>query len=132
MPPNGKTGATAFVTELEANGVKRVLLMAYRLKPLHAPRTGEQLPMRGITRLIVTIGLLGIASVPVIAAVPPEPPASPLDAHIPMAIAQPLGARAPVLRTPVAERTAMLPEPGMLVLVGSALLGLAAIVRKTT
>ena len=91
--------------------------------------------MCGIPKLITTIGLLSIALLPTIAAVPPEPPASSRDARMPVAIAQPLGAikSAAIIRTPAShERKAVLPEPGMLVLVGSALLALAAVVRKTT
>lgn len=91
--------------------------------------------MRGTPELITTMGLLGIALLLTSAAAPPEAPASPLDRRMPMAIAQPLGAikgTAAIRTAPIDERTAMLSEPGMLVLVGSALLGLAAVVRKTT
>jgi hypothetical protein len=48
---------------------------------------------------------------------------------VPVAIAQPLGAISPEI---VPSDTPILPEAGLLVLVGTALMGLAAIVRRTT
>lgn len=89
--------------------------------------------MRGIRTLLTTAGLLGVALLPMIAAVPPEAPAAPRDARMPVAIAQPLGAIKTSSILPLGrDNRAILSEPGMLVLVGSALLGLAALVRKTT
>ena len=90
--------------------------------------------MRGINKLITTAGLLGIALLPALAAVPPDPPATPRDGRIPVAIAQPLAAidSSPILVVRTGSGSTKLSEPGMLVLVGSALLGLAAIVRKAT
>jgi hypothetical protein len=53
---------------------------------------------------------------------------------VPVAIAQPLAAMdtGVLVAIPSRRSGARLPESGMLVLVGSALMGLAAIVRKTT
>jgi hypothetical protein len=54
---------------------------------------------------------------------------------MPVAIAQPLGAMdgGPLVAVrPNARAHAMLPEAGLLVLVGAGLLGLASIVRRTT
>jgi hypothetical protein len=90
------------------------------------------------------VGFLSLALLPIMAAVPPETAASTLNAlplkavppaQMPVAIAQPLGAMegGPLAAVPGATRAhAMLPESGLLVLVGSALLGLASVVRKTT
>jgi hypothetical protein len=79
--------------------------------------------MRGVRRAIITVGFLSLALLPIMAAVPPETAASTLNtlppAQMPVAIAQPLGAME-------------VPESGLLVLVGSALLGLASVVRRTT
>jgi hypothetical protein len=88
--------------------------------------------MRGIRKLLATTGLLLVALLPIVAAVPPEtPPAR--ERALPVAIAQPLAAVDGVPLISVGGKGfVMLPEPGMLVLVGSALLGLAAIVRRTT
>jgi len=74
---------------------------------------------------VTTSGFLFLALLPVAAAVSPEaePPTS-----VPVAIAQPL--TMPLL--PSSESRATLPESGLLVLVGTGLLGLAAIVRRTT
>jgi hypothetical protein len=96
--------------------------------------------MREIRRAIATVGLLSLALLPVMAAVPTDrAKKASLDSlpssHMPVAIARPLG----TIERPLAVRPStrfgtkpMLPESGMLVLVGSALLGLASIVRKTT
>jgi hypothetical protein len=89
--------------------------------------------MRGLRNLIATTGLLVMALLPMVAAVSPEaaPPAR--DRALPVAIAQPLAAVDGLPMVTVGGKGfAMLPEPGMLVLVGAALLGLAAIVRRTT
>ena len=93
--------------------------------------------MRGMRRVITTAGLLVLALVPLAGAVSPEPPTS-VDAaprRVPVAIARPLAAMdgASLVAMPSsAVADAMLPESGMLVLVGSALMGLAAVVRRTT
>ena len=78
-----------------------------------------------------------MALLPLIGAVSPDtpPPVNAAPQRVPVAIAQPLavmegGALVAMPKSPVAD--AMLPEPGMLVLVGSALMGLAAVVRRTT
>ena len=84
--------------------------------------------MRNVRRAIVTAGFLGLALLPIVAAVPPEPRTSPLDAKTTVAIAQPL---AVIERGPLAV-SPWLPESGMMVLVGSALIGLAAVVRRAT
>ena len=83
--------------------------------------------MRGMRRVATTTGLLVLALLPVVAAVPPEAaqPAAPM----PVAIAQPLAVMpSPLGSTP----TTVLPETGLLVLVGAGLMGLAAVVRRTT
>jgi hypothetical protein len=93
---------------------------------------------------MTTAGLLALAALPMIGAMSPEPgrtiespsrtPVATIESpsRMPVAIAQPLAAmdRAPLVATPGSG--AMLPESGMLVLVGSALLGLGLVVRKTT
>jgi hypothetical protein len=76
-------------------------------------------------RLIVTSALLTMALLPVAAAVSAEPANPTTD--VPVAIAQPL-----VSVNPFGGDTPMIPESGLLVLVGSGLMGLASIVRKTT
>ena len=82
-----------------------------------------------------TTGLLSLAVLPLLAAVSSgdgapaadDPAAQP---RVPVAIAQPLAA---IDRPLVAAGDkALIPESGMLVLVGSALLGLASVVRRTT
>ena len=95
--------------------------------------------MRGVRRAIITVGFLSLALLPIMAAVPPETATSTLSplppAQMPVAIAQPLGAMegGPLHAVPGTSRAhAMLPESGLLVLVGSALLGLASVVRRTT
>jgi len=95
--------------------------------------------MGGLWRVMTSVGFLSLALLPLIAAVSPEAATSALDAlptgRLPVAIAQPLavldGKR--LVAIPRASGSgAMLQESGMLVLVGSALFGLAAIVRRTT
>jgi hypothetical protein len=93
--------------------------------------------MRRMRKAITTAGLLGLALVPMIGAVAPEPtpPATPPQPRVPVAMAQPLAAmdRSSIVAMPASSATeALLPESGMLVLVGSALMGLAAVVRRTT
>jgi hypothetical protein len=92
--------------------------------------------MRRMRKVITTTGFLGLALVPLIGAVSPEAP-PPVNAapRVPVAIAQPLAAMdgsalVAMPSSPAAD--AILPESGMLVLVGSALMGLAAVVRRTT
>ena len=93
--------------------------------------------MRELRTVITTAGLLILALLPLIGAVSPDA-ASPVNntpSRVPVAIAQPLAAMdgATLVGMPASSRTsAMLPESGMLVLVGSALMGLASIVRRTT
>jgi hypothetical protein len=74
----------------------------------------------------MTAGLVIAAFLPVAAAASAEPTSS---TPVPVAIAQPLGTRGTEILTP---DTPLLPETGLLVLVGSGLLGLAAIVRRAT
>jgi hypothetical protein len=70
------------------------------------------------------MGFLMVALLPVAAAVSPEPAAPP---EVPVAITQPMNFSAFGPRS-----GATLPESAMTILVGSGLLGLASIVRKTT
>lgn len=89
--------------------------------------------MRGIRKVLTGTGLLILALLPMIAAVSPAAAVTPDDTR-PVAIVQPLAAMdgQPLVTIPETLRSnPMLPESGMLVLVGSALLGLAAIVRRT-
>lgn len=79
--------------------------------------------MRAMRRAGATAGLLITAMLPVAAAVSAEP-ATPS----PVAIAQPLAAIAPL----GSSETPLLPESGLLLLVGTGLMGLAAVVRRTT
>lgn len=72
----------------------------------------------------ITTGLLMVALLPVAAAVSAEPSTTPA----PVAIAQPLVTIGPF----GAGGAPVLPESGLLVLVGSGLMGLAAIVRRAT
>lgn len=93
--------------------------------------------MRGLRHVITTAGIFGLALVPLIGAVSPDPapPVHTTQSPVPVAIAQPLAAMdgGAVMGLPAsAAADALLPEPGMLVLVGSALMGLAAVVRRTT
>jgi hypothetical protein len=68
------------------------------------------------------------ALLPVAAAMTPDPDAA---ANVPMAITQPLGT---MTTTPFDDddHSGPVPESGLIVLVGTGLLGLAAIVRRTT
>jgi hypothetical protein len=82
--------------------------------------------MRARRRVVITVGLLTMALLPVAAAVSAEPNSA---TPMPVAIAQPLGTHGTDILTP---DTPILPESGLLMLVGSALMGLGAIVRRTT
>ena len=82
--------------------------------------------MRAMRRAGTTAGLLMIALLPLAAAVSAEPASA---IPVPVAIAQPLGTMGAEL---VAPATPILPEAGLLVLVGTGLMGLAAIVRRAT
>ena len=82
--------------------------------------------MCGMRRVVISAGLLVLALLPVVAAVSPEQPP---QAPMPVAIAQPLAVMPSPLGTPAAP---LLPESGLLVLVGTGLMGLAAVVRRTT
>jgi hypothetical protein len=90
--------------------------------------------MRSVRKAIVKTGLLVVALLPLAAAVstteaaPEHDPAG--QPRVTVAIAQPLAA----IDTPLVARGtgAMISESGMLILVGSALLGLASVVRRTT
>lgn len=82
--------------------------------------------MRGMRRTAITIGVLVMALLPVMAAVSPETDAPP---EIPVAITQPIGHASNALS---ATGSPVLPESGLILLVGSGLLGLASIVRRST
>ena len=73
----------------------------------------------------MTMGVLLAALLPVAAAVSAEPT---IPTPAPVAITQPLGA----IGTSSLFGGATLPESGLLMLVGTGLMGLAAIVRRTT
>ena len=92
--------------------------------------------MREFRSVMMTVALLVATLLPIVAAMPTEqtPPALEPSQRVPVAIAQPLAAMDTglLVAIPSTSRTARLPETGMLVLVGSALMGLAAVVRKTT
>lgn len=74
--------------------------------------------------MATTAGFLVLALLPVAAAVSPDS----VTPDVPVAIAQPIAA----MPIPVAASGRVLPEPGLLVLVGTGLMGLAAIVRRST
>ena len=74
----------------------------------------------------MTAGLLIMALLPVAAVVSAEPSS---QAQVPVAIAQPLGAMGSEI---VPSDTPILSESGLLMLVGTGLMGLGAIVRRTT
>ena len=82
--------------------------------------------MRAMRRAATTTGLLMMAILPLAVAVSAEPST---QTPMPVAIAQPLGAISPEI---VPGDSPILPESGLLMLVGTGLLGLAAIVRRTT
>ena len=85
--------------------------------------------MRVLRRAITTVGLLALALLPILGTVSPKPsPTIEAPSRVPVAIAQPLAATMPS----EAASDAMLSESGMLVLVGTALMGLAFLVRRTT
>jgi hypothetical protein len=89
--------------------------------------------MRGMRRITTTMALLLAALLPVMASVTPDPPPAALDRTLPVAMAQPLASTdgAPLVAVPRTESWPTLPESGMLVLVGTTLIGLAALVRRT-
>ena len=80
--------------------------------------------MRAMRRLGITTGLLVMALLPLAAAVSAQPAAS---TAVPVAIAQPVAAF-----RPIGSGAAILPESGLLILVGGGLMGLGAVVRRTT
>jgi hypothetical protein len=89
--------------------------------------------MRRRRTVIATMGLM-LALLPLVAAVSSGDGTSPANSEsqprVPVAIAQPLAA---IDRPLVAAgHQAIISESGMLVLVGSALLGLASVVGRTT
>lgn len=92
--------------------------------------------MRRVRKVLTTAGFLSLALLPLAAAVSPEGATSALDAGpMPIAIAQ---QRATIESGPLAAMSAQTvsrhiqPESGLLVVVGSALFGLASLVRRTT
>ena len=82
---------------------------------------------RSVRRTALTIGVLIVALLPVTAAVSSEEVRQP-DA--PVAVTQPVGNIAQFLGRTAA--TPVLPESGLIMLVGSGLLGLGTIVRRST
>lgn len=85
--------------------------------------------MRVLRRAIFTAGIFSLALLPIIGAVAPnDSQAINAPSRMPVAIAQPLAAALPS----DTASDAMLPESGMLLLVGTALMGLAFLVRRTT
>ncbi len=88
--------------------------------------------MRGTRKLMMKTAILAMALLPMIAAVSPEASTSVRDSSVSVAIAQPLAATPLVAASRRGGSNPMLPESGMLVLVGSSLIGLAALVRRTT
>jgi len=82
--------------------------------------------MRRIRRTAFTIGLLVIALLPVAAAVSTDA-ATPDE--IPVAITQPI---AHITRALGTSSSPVLSESGMMLLVGSGLLGLGGVVRRST
>jgi hypothetical protein len=78
-------------------------------------------------RTAVTIGVLVAALLPVVAAVSPEAASAP---EVPVAITQPVGNLAHIIGQSSARP--VLPESAMILLVGSGLLGLGTIVRRST
>ena len=83
--------------------------------------------MRSMRRAAMTISVLVLALLPATAAVSPE--AAPVP-DAPVAITQPVGNPAKVLGR--GSAAPVLPDAGMILLVGSCLLGLGAIVRRST
>jgi hypothetical protein len=81
--------------------------------------------MRAKGRAAVTIGVLVLALLPMTAAVARETSATP---EIPVAITQPVGDFARIL----GSSSSSIPDAGLIMLVGSGLLGLGAIVRRST
>ena len=77
-------------------------------------------------RAATTIGVLVVALLPMMAAVSPEA-ASALE--VPVAITQPVANIAKVIGK---STTPVLPEARMIMLVGSGLLGLGTLVRRST
>jgi hypothetical protein len=84
--------------------------------------------MRLMRRASTTAGLLILALLPVAAAVSPD--AIPPTSQPPIALAQPLVSLGGAALVDARAVTA-LSESGLLVVVGGALLGLAAVVRRT-
>jgi hypothetical protein len=78
-------------------------------------------------RVTTTAGLLVLALLPIAAAVSPEAGA---PTPVPVAITQPLITASPVYQA--ATASPILPESGLLLLVGGGLMALGAVVRKAT
>ena len=84
--------------------------------------------MRALRRGALTLGVMITALLPVVAAVTPDRTNAPV---VPMAITQPLG-RVTANPFGASNHNGSLPESALMVLVGSGLLGLASVVRRTT
>jgi hypothetical protein len=90
-------------------------------------RENERVRREGaMRRAAMTISVLVVALLPIVAAVSPEAASAP---EVPVAITQPVGNIAKVIGQ---STNPVLPESGMILLVGSALLGLGTIVRRST
>jgi hypothetical protein len=95
-------------------------------RPRHSDDIGER-DVRGIRRVATTTGFLVLGLLPVAAAASPDAP-PPTTTAVPVAIAQPV-----TLPAFTSDRLRpVLPETGLMMLVGSGLLALAAVVRRTT
>ena len=91
--------------------------------------------MRAMWKVFMLTVLLVLIALPTVALVPPDQPPSALDSRLPVAMAQPLAASdgAPLVQVATPKGSApMLPESGVLIVIGSALFGLAALVRRAT
>jgi hypothetical protein len=110
--------------------MRRHLIDAPRADVPASRRDDEgEIGMRAMRQAITTAGLLTLALMPIIGAVSPDPSATiNPPSRMPVAIAQPLASTIPS----EAGGDAVLPETGMLLLVGTALMGLAFVVRRTT
>jgi hypothetical protein len=85
-------------------------------------------PMR---KLLVATTLLILALLPMIAAVAPDAARSAVDSTMPVAMAQTLAVDRSLVPFRSVPDQPVLSETAVLVLVGSSLIGLAAIVRRT-
>jgi hypothetical protein len=85
-------------------------------------------PMR---KLLVATSLLILALLPMIAAVTPDAARSAVDSAMPVAMAQTLAVDRSLVPFPSSSSKPVFSETTVLMLVGSSLFGLAALVRRT-